>query len=96
MKIDSASSNPLYMKDLDSTKVITPAAGNNTTAKENESQVKAADRIEISPEAKMLQSKNVSAKDLEQIKQKIGSNYYNSDMVLSKVADALLKDIGSK
>jgi anti-sigma28 factor (negative regulator of flagellin synthesis) len=91
VKIDSSNANPLYLKDLDTAKVAPPA----TNSKEPETQVKAADRIEISPEAKMLQSKNVSAKDLEKIKDKISSNYYNSDKVLSKVADAIMKEINA-
>lgn len=92
MKIDSSNSNPFYLKDLEKAMI----APSGTTSKEPEGQARTADRIEISPEAKMLQSNNVSAKDLEQIKEKINSNFYNSEAVLSKVAESIIKDINAK
>ncbi len=92
MKIDSSNSNPLYLKDLEQAK----AAPLKQTPKEQESTARATDRIEISPEAKMLQSNNVSGKDLEQIKERINTNFYHSDEVLAKVAQAIIKDMDNK
>lgn len=51
------------------------------------------DKIEISQEAKLLHSQKVDGKDLQKIKEKIASGYYNSDEVLSKVSELILKDI---
>jgi anti-sigma28 factor (negative regulator of flagellin synthesis) len=51
------------------------------------------DKIEISEEAKALQS-NSTDKKLSEIREKIGSGYYNTDEVLQKVAESILKEIG--
>jgi hypothetical protein len=51
------------------------------------------DKIEISEQAKAL--KNTSeTKNLADIQKKIDSGFYNSDEVIGKVADAILKEIG--
>lgn len=62
----------------------------------NDSQTdsKPSDKLEISSEARNLQSKNVSAKDFAAIKEKIDTNFYNTDKVISKVADEILKSMG--
>ncbi|PJA96756.1 MAG: hypothetical protein CO129_04770 [Ignavibacteriales bacterium CG_4_9_14_3_um_filter_34_10] len=64
---------------------------NNFDRVKNTDKNKPADKIEISQEAKILQKE--SLKNLEQIKQKIDSGFYNSEEVLNKVADEILKDI---
>jgi len=51
------------------------------------------DKLEISEQAKLMNEGKVSAKNLEEIQAKIDSGYYNSDEILSKVADGILKDI---
>ena len=51
------------------------------------------DKIEISEQAKALQNTS-ETKNLADIKKKIESGFYNSDAVISKVADAILKEIG--
>lgn len=51
------------------------------------------DKIEISEQAKALQNTGES-KNLAEIQKKIDSGFYNSDAVISKVADAILKEIG--
>jgi anti-sigma28 factor (negative regulator of flagellin synthesis) len=51
------------------------------------------DKIEISEEAKALQG-NSTDKKLSEIREKINSGYYNSDEVLQKVAESILKEIG--
>ncbi len=50
------------------------------------------DKIEISAEAKVKQS---SGKDLAAIAQKIKDGFYNSDFVINKTADAILKEINA-
>lgn len=49
------------------------------------------DKIEISPEAKKL--REVSVLKLDKIRQKLNTGFYNSEEVISKVADAVLKDL---
>jgi len=51
------------------------------------------DKLEISEQAKLMNEGKVNSKNLEEIQAKIESGYYNSDKVLSKVADGILKDI---
>lgn len=51
------------------------------------------DKIEISEQAKALHSTS-EAKNLSEIQKKIDSGFYNSEEVISKVADAILKEIG--
>ena len=51
------------------------------------------DKIEISDQAKALQNSG-ETKNLTEIQKKIDSGFYNSNEVVSKVADALLKEIG--
>lgn len=51
------------------------------------------DKIEISKQAIAMQSTS-GTKNLAEIQKKIDSGFYNSDQVLSKVADSILKEIG--
>lgn len=64
---------------------------NNFTKTKSVEEKKGIDKIEISSEAKILQKE--SLKNLEQIKQKVSSGFYNSNEVISKVADEILKEI---
>jgi anti-sigma28 factor (negative regulator of flagellin synthesis) len=54
---------------------------------------KPVDKLEISEKAKLLNEGKVSGKDLDSIRAKIESGFYNSDEILDKVADAILKEI---
>ncbi len=65
-----------------------PGAVKNTV---NSKSSEKTDKVEISSEAKKL--KELSAQKLEKVQQKINSGFYNSDEVLKKVADAVLKDL---
>jgi anti-sigma28 factor (negative regulator of flagellin synthesis) len=51
------------------------------------------DKIEISKQAIAMQSTS-EVKNLAEIQKKIESGFYNSEEVLSKVADSILKEIG--
>ncbi|GAB4129166.1 MAG: hypothetical protein Fur0015_03010 [Ignavibacteriales bacterium] len=64
---------------------------NNFNRVKSSDEKKPVDKIEISSEAKIMQKE--SLKNLEQIKQKIASGFYNSEEVLNKVADEILKEI---
>ena len=51
------------------------------------------DKIEISDQARALQGSSES-RDLSEIQKKIESGFYNTEEVISKVAEAVLKVIG--
>jgi hypothetical protein len=80
---------------------IKPISGNinlvkNNIVKRQEDQKQdntPKDRLEISDEAKSIGSASIKGKNLDEIKQKVDSNFYNSKEVISKVADRILKDI---
>ena len=55
--------------------------------------VKVADKIEISKEAKLLQSSKVSKTDFSKIREKIDTGFYNKPEVVSKIADNILNVI---
>jgi anti-sigma28 factor (negative regulator of flagellin synthesis) len=75
--------------------VVNETARKTETDKKENQPVSSAkfDKVEISEKAKLMNEGKVSTKNLEEIKTKIDSGYYNSDEVLSKVADGILKDI---
>ena len=52
---------------------------------------KVQDKLELSDEAKKIQSSAAGTKNLDQIKAKVNMGFYNSDAVISKVADKILK-----
>ncbi|MEW6701490.1 MAG: flagellar biosynthesis anti-sigma factor FlgM [Bacteroidota bacterium] len=54
---------------------------------------KEKDKIEISAEARNLAKTDFSSKRAEEIRQKISSGFYESEEVLNKVADKILRDI---
>lgn len=54
------------------------------------------DKLVISNEARTLQSKKVEPKDLDNIRQRVESGYYNRPEVMAKVADSLLKVLGEE
>jgi negative regulator of flagellin synthesis FlgM len=49
------------------------------------------DKLELSDAAKKLKSEGVDPKVFADVKMKIESGYYNSDEVINKVADEILK-----
>lgn len=53
---------------------------------------KKSDKLEISNEARVLQTTNKN-KDLTLIQARIKSNYYNSDEVISHTANAILRQM---
>jgi len=60
---------------------------------ESKSEPAAKDRLEISVEAKIFDTASKKVKNLEEIRQKIETKYYNSDEVIQKVAEKILKEI---
>lgn len=63
----------------------------NTSSKKD--NVVKKDKIEISEQAKALQNTS-GTRNLAEIQKKIESGFYNSEKVISKVADEILKEIG--
>ncbi|MBI9073616.1 MAG: flagellar biosynthesis anti-sigma factor FlgM [Melioribacteraceae bacterium] len=62
----------------------------------NNVQNKKSDKLELSSAAKELQSKNVDSTKVAEIKDKVNQGYYNSDEVINKVADTILKEVAGK
>jgi len=50
------------------------------------------DKIEISEKGRTMATTKLSPERLEEIQNKINSNFYSSDEVLGKVADKILSD----
>ena len=51
------------------------------------------DKIEISEEAKLLSAQNVDGHEIEKVRSRIDNGFYNTDEVLNKVAEAILKEL---
>ncbi len=51
------------------------------------------DRIEISSQARDIAKSELGSQRLEEIKQKLNNKFYDTEEVLSKVADAILKEL---
>jgi hypothetical protein len=86
MDIKSVSnSNSVYVpKDL-------PQKGKD----QNESkEIKIQDKLELSEEAKNIQnSTNIQQNKLDKVSERISSGFYNSNEVISKVADKIYQEI---
>lgn len=50
------------------------------------------DKIEISGEAKVLSKSEASSQWINEIRRKIASGYYDSDEVLNKISEKILKE----
>jgi hypothetical protein len=81
MEIKSVSNQNPYLNQL---KVIKPESYQNSEK---------IDKVEISGEGKELAKLEISNKRLLAIRIRIESNFYNSDMVLSKVADKIYNEL---
>ena len=86
VKIESFKSNVYPLK---------PVTGKEVS-KQEEPVSKHSDSIEISAKAQELSKTMDNSKNLDAIREKVQSGYYNSDKVLSKVADAILKELQTK
>ncbi|MEW6507358.1 MAG: hypothetical protein AB1432_06375 [Bacteroidota bacterium] len=54
------------------------------------------DRIEISSQARDISKSDLGSQRLEEIKQKLKNKFYDTEEVLSKVADAILKELDNE
>lgn len=66
------------------------------TEVKSSSDVKDKDKIEISSAARDLAKSDMASKKLEEIKQKIANKFYDSEEVINKIADAILKELKEK
>lgn len=55
--------------------------------------VKSTDRLEISDKARKLQTNKIDSQRFSEIKEKINSGFYNSQGVINKVAESILKEL---
>lgn len=83
----------MEIKGITPKQIIVDETKNNKSVKK---EVQKKDSLEISKEAKELQLKSEQVKDLSLIKERIKSGFYNTDEVLNKVADRILKELNSK
>lgn len=83
MTIKSVSNN-LFVNNIGSDK-----AKDISGKKENKIQ----DKLELSEEAKNIQKSNSETGKLDKIKERINSKFYDSDDVINKVAENILKEI---
>ena len=51
-----------------------------------------SDKLELSDAAKKLQAEGIDPKLFAEVKTKIESGYYNTDEVINKVADEIIKE----
>ena len=61
--------------------------------KEDSSNNKLSDRLEISKEAHQLQEETLVQTDLNEIKEKVDKGYYDDPAIIEKVAELILKEI---
>lgn len=83
----------MEIKGITPKPIIVEETKNNKSIKK---EVQKKDSLEISKEAKELHQKSEQLKDLSLIKERIKTGFYNSDEVLDKVADRILKELNSK
>lgn len=83
----------MEIKGITPKQIFIDETKNNKSVKK---EVQKKDSLEISKEAKELQQKSEQVKDLSLIKERIKAGFYNTDKVLNKVADRILKDLNSK
>jgi hypothetical protein len=71
---------------------------NNAKGKKSESvqEQDSKDKIQISPEARDLAKSELSTQRLEEIKSRIDSKFYDSDVVMNKVVDKLIGELKTK
>ncbi|AFH50265.1 Hypothetical protein IALB_2562 [Ignavibacterium album JCM 16511] len=83
----------MEIKGITPKTIIVDESKNNKSVKK---EVQKKDSLEISKEAKELHQKSEKVNDLSVIREKIKSGFYNSDEILNKVADRILKELNSK
>lgn len=87
----------MEVKNISVKSVNTPVQSSKNTKSVKAGELKfegmIKDKIEISNEAKELHNKENSEADLEAIRQRVNSNYYNNSDVIKTVARSIIKDL---
>ncbi|MBI5662655.1 MAG: flagellar biosynthesis anti-sigma factor FlgM [Ignavibacterium album] len=83
----------MEIKGITPKSIIVEENKNNKSVKK---EIQKKDSLEISREAKELQQKSEQVKDLSLVRERIKSGFYNSEEVLNKVAEKILKDLNGK
>ncbi len=87
MNIKPLSNNPYFSRDI---------SGKTSDSKEQVNvNPKIKDKLELSDEAKKIQTSAANGKNLEEIKAKVANKFYDSEKVLNTVADKIMKELGS-
>jgi hypothetical protein len=59
-------------------------------------QTQKTDKLELSDAAKKLKAEGIDPKVISDVKMKVESGYYNTEEVISKVADEIIKAFGEE
>lgn len=85
MKINPLTNNPYFSQGV---------PGKTPNSKENAKNSQAPhDKLELSDQALKIQNNTAEDKKINDIKNKIANNFYNSDVVINKVAENILKEL---
>jgi|YelNatPaOPRAMG01_1025707.scaffolds.fasta_scaffold00063_89 anti-sigma28 factor (negative regulator of flagellin synthesis) len=85
MKINPLTNNPYFSQGV---------PGKTSDSKGNAKNSQAPqDKLELSDQAMKIQNNSSEDKKINNIKTKIANNFYNSDVVINKVADNILKEL---
>lgn len=83
----------MHIKPVSNKVYIGSDVSENVKSKNEIKENKIQDKLELSDEAKNIQKKQVPEKNLEKIKDRINNKFYESDEIINKVANEMLKDI---
>ncbi len=86
MQINPLTNNPYYSQGL-------PGKASESKGNGKNDQTNNQDKLELSPEAMKMQNLSPEDKKLNDINNKISNNFYNSEEVINKVANNILKEL---
>ncbi len=86
----------MQIKPVNNSSFYTREVPGKSTDPKEQGENKIKDKLELSEEAKNIQKSQGENSNMEKIKERIKSNFYNSPDVISKVADNILKEIKTK
>ena len=66
----------------------------NNQKRDNKETIGKADKLEISDKAKEMNKLNSKGIDIEEYQQKIANKFYDSDEVVKKISNEIIKEIG--
>jgi len=78
-----------------SNNVFFPNSTENISKKKVESSEQKQDKLEISERANQMSKTNSDSKNIEEIRNRIDSKFYDSDKVIKKISSEILKEINN-